>query len=384
MSAWCTPPGRPQSVMKLGGMSKVQRDEAALTEKRTRAAEAAAALPGAMAELAVAEANLRAEEYAADARADLRQVEAELAVLGYDLAAHQHLRAQVLPGLQGFVVRKAEADRAEAGLQAERTAAGSLQAQVDLLQEKRAEEGRALDELRAVLTAAEAGLADAPAAERGLLAAQKAMQDWQIRFGVANQRVQACRSLVGSAARTSSELQVLQRRGALLEELRTACGRNGVPAMIIESALPELEASANELLGRMTNGRMNVRFDTQRMSQKGDAIETLEIRIADEVGERAYELFSGGEAFRINFAVRIALSRMLARRAGAALRTLFIDEGFGTQDAQGRERLVEAIKAIETDFDRIFVITHIDELRDAFPARIEVTKSTRGSGARVV
>jgi exonuclease SbcC len=337
-----------------------------------------------MAELAVAEANLRAEEYAADARADLRQVEAELAVLGYDLAAHQHLRAQVLPGLQGFVVRKAEADRAEAGLQAERTAAGSLQAQVDLLQEKRAEEGRALDELRAVLTAAEAGLADAPAAERGLLAAQKAMQDWQIRFGVANQRVQACRSLVGSAARTSSELQVLQRRGALLEELRTACGRNGVPAMIIESALPELEASANELLGRMTNGRMNVRFDTQRMSQKGDAIETLEIRIADEVGERAYELFSGGEAFRINFAVRIALSRMLARRAGAALRTLFIDEGFGTQDAQGRERLVEAIKAIETDFDRIFVITHIDELRDAFPARIEVTKSTRGSGARVV
>jgi len=75
---------------------------------------------------------------------------------------------------------------------------------------------------------------------------------------------------------------------------------------------------------------------------------------------------------------------MLARRAGAALRTLFIDEGFGTQDAQGRERLVEAIKAIETDFDRIFVITHIDELRDAFPARIEVTKSTRGSGARVV
>jgi exonuclease SbcC len=362
----------------------LQRDEAALTEKRTRAAEAAAALPGAMAELAVAEANLRAEEYAADARADLRQVEAELAVLGYDLAAHQHLRAQVLPGLQGFVVRKAEADRAEAGLQAERTAAGSLQAQVDLLQEKRAEEGRALDELRAVLTAAEAGLADAPAAERGLLAAQKAMQDWQIRFGVANQRVQACRSLVGSAARTSSELQVLQRRGALLEELRTACGRNGVPAMIIESALPELEASANELLGRMTNGRMNVRFDTQRMSQKGDAIETLEIRIADEVGERAYELFSGGEAFRINFAVRIALSRMLARRAGAALRTLFIDEGFGTQDAQGRERLVEAIKAIETDFDRIFVITHIDELRDAFPARIEVTKSTRGSGARVV
>ena len=134
----------------------------------------------------------------------------------------------------------------------------------------------------------------------------------------------------------------------------------------------------------MPNGRMKVRFETQRLNQKGDTSETLEIRSSDELGERSYELFSGGEAFRINFAVRIALSKLLARRAGASLRTLFIDEGFGTQDAQGRERLVEAIKIIESDFDRIFVITHIDELKDAFPARIEVTKTSKGSVARVV
>jgi DNA repair protein SbcC/Rad50 len=154
--------------------------------------------------------------------------------------------------------------------------------------------------------------------------------------------------------------------------------------MIIESALPELENSANALLARMSNGRMNVRFETQRATQSGDARETLEIRISDELGERPYELFSGGESFRVNFAVRIALSRMLAHRAGARLQTLFIDEGFGTQDAQGRERLIEAIKTIEPDFERVIVITHIDELRDAFPARIEVTKTQRGSVARVV
>jgi hypothetical protein len=93
---------------------------------------------------------------------------------------------------------------------------------------------------------------------------------------------------------------------------------------------------------------------------------------------------SGGEAFRINFAIRIALSQLLARRAGARLRTLVVDEGFGTQDAQGRERLVEAINAIQSDFDRILVITHIDELKDAFPARIEVTKTPEGSRVEVV
>jgi exonuclease SbcC len=66
------------------------------------------------------------------------------------------------------------------------------------------------------------------------------------------------------------------------------------------------------------------------------------------------------------------------------LQTLVIDEGFGTQDAQGRERLVEAINAIQDDFARVLVITHIDELKDAFPARIEVTKTPDGSVVEVV
>ena len=94
---------------------------------------------------------------------------------------------------------------------------------------------------------------------------------------------------------------------------------------------------------------------------------------------RPYEMYSGGEAFRVNFAIRVALSKMLARRAGAHLRTLFIDEGFGTQDEDGRGKLVEAITAIQEDFDLILVITHIDELRDAFPVHVIVEKTANGS-----
>jgi exonuclease SbcC len=73
------------------------------------------------------------------------------------------------------------------------------------------------------------------------------------------------------------------------------------------------------------------------------------------------------------------MSKVLARRAGARLQTLVIDEGFGTQDGQGRERLVEAINAIQDDFEKIVVITHIDELKEAFPARIDVWKTAEGS-----
>jgi len=94
-------------------------------------------------------------------------------------------------------------------------------------------------------------------------------------------------------------------------------------------------------------------------------------------------MYSGGEAFRINFALRIALSKLLARRHGAPLPTLIIDEGFGTQDNTGKEKVVEAINTIQDDFEKIIVITHIDELKDAFETRIQVTKTDEGSVVEV-
>ena len=101
--------------------------------------------------------------------------------------------------------------------------------------------------------------------------------------------------------------------------------------------------------------------------------------IADELGTRNYEMFSGGERFRVDFALRIALSKLLAWRAGAPLPTLFIDEGFGTQDAEGRDKILDVIKAIEDRFERILVITHMDEVKEAFPVRIEVSRTSAGS-----
>ena len=130
---------------------------------------------------------------------------------------------------------------------------------------------------------------------------------------------------------------------------------------------------------------MHLSLETQRDTRSGDVVETLDIKISDTLGTRSYELFSGGEAFRINLALRIALSKMLAQRADARLRTLVIDEGFGTQDSQGLERLVEVIKAVQTDFEKIIVITHLRELKNAFATHIEVVKDPlRGSFYQVV
>ncbi|MBM2850339.1 MAG: hypothetical protein HW418_3281 [Anaerolineales bacterium] len=203
-------------------------------------------------------------------------------------------------------------------------------------------------------------------------------------MGAAQQKLAVLDDLAKQRETKRAERNRLADDQGIYEELREAFGKRGVPAMMIEAAVPEIEAAANALLTRMTGGRMHVRFMTQRETQAGETRETLDIQISDELGTRAYEMYSGGEAFRVNFAIRIALSQLLARRAGTQVQTLIVDEGFGVLDAAGRERLVEAINAAQSDFQRILVVTHIDELKDAFPARIEITKGPDGSEITVI
>ncbi|MDP6782358.1 MAG: SMC family ATPase, partial [Dehalococcoidia bacterium] len=165
------------------------------------------------------------------------------------------------------------------------------------------------------------------------------------------------------------------REEALYNRLAEAFGKKGVQALLVEATLPELEEEADALLSRLTQGRMALRFVTQDEHGR----EILDIRISDELGTRSYEMYSGGETFRINFALRVALSKLLARRSGSPMRLLIVDEGFGTQDTAGRERLIEAINAISPEFDTIIAITHLDELKALFPVRIEFTKTPQGS-----
>jgi exonuclease SbcC len=285
---------------------------------------------------------------------------------------------------QVFAERKAQLGAAAIGMAEERAALQRLEKTERRWQEQiEAEQARRVALEREADTLQER-LKDAPAVEAELQRVRGQEATARQRLGAAQQRLEACNALERQGADKRRRRDALGVEQSVYEELRTAFSVRGVPAMIIEAAVPEIEAEANRLLARMTGGRMHVRFDTQRETLAGEVREALEIKIADELGTREYSLYSGGEAFRVNFAIRIALSKLLARRAGAQLQTLVVDEGFGTQDAQGRERLVEAINAIQDDFARVLVITHIEELKEVFPARIEVIKTPQGSVVEVV
>ena len=360
-----------------------QRRAAQAEQRLAQAMLAQAELAQIQQRLAETGHHLAQADYAGEAQQALAAVVHQLQTLSYDAAAHEQARAAAA-GLERYAERRNQlqlaagrADDLRARIQQAEATAGRLS------------ESLAADTLRRDELAAAA--ARLPQIERELnqqtaqvAPLERSANDARQRVGMARQKLDTCRAQRERRLQLIQEQQTVLDQQALFEELQAAFGKKGLQAMIIENAIPEIESEANQLLNRMTDGRMSVRIETQRETKSTQELrETLEIILSDELGSRDYSLFSGGEAFRANLAIRIALSKLLARRAGAALQTLIIDEGFGTQDTQGRERLVQAITSIQHDFERILVITHIDELKDLFPARIEVEKTINGSEIRV-
>lgn len=333
--------------------------------------------------LAAVDARLESNQYGEEPRRRLLAIAGQIAAIAYDAAVHTEAEraATALAPIEG---RRRQLDEAE---------------QTCLTAEE------SLDHLRAGLTSwqqQEAGLLTRFATLNQELAASAALEQQfhQQEAAVAElQREQRSAIEAVAAARQAVERlercreQRRERLAALKEgqeqrdlyaELEVSFGRNGAQAMLIDEAIPLITEEANRLLGAMTGGRLSVSLETQRLNQKMGTVETLDVRITDELGTRNYELYSGGEAFRVNFALRIALSRVLAYRAGTRLQTLVIDEGFGSQDANGRDRIQEALKSIEDDFACIIVITHLDEMKEWFSNRVEVVKDGSGSHLRVV
>ena len=357
---------------------RIQQRRGRLEQEQRQCEVAAEQLATSLPRLKQLQKTLADHDFAHDERADLAEVETAMVALGYD----EHSLDDATESVRALQHWDAEARRlqdARARLPADETALDQTNNLLVRLNDE-------VEGVQATLVEARSAVVDLPEKERetadadkaveSLLAGRDALLTRQGRLqGDAERRVSYLEEIAALETRRSSS----NTEQGVYSDLYSAFGRSGVPAMLIDAAVPRIEAEANLLLGRMTDNRLAVKLETQRVRQSGNVAETLDILVSDELGSRNYDLFSGGEAFRINLALRIALSKVLAQRMGLPLPTLFIDEGFGTQDAAGRERIVDAIASIQGDFEKIIVITHLDELKDLFPVRIEVLKTGDGS-----
>ncbi len=336
--------------------------------------------------LAEIDDQLEKENFTPEAQKRLAEIDADLKEIGYDAAAHDAARkAEMEKRAAEDELRDLE--KAQAALAPIEREMKDLESQIKTQKEALAAQQSEYSQAAVALSSAEAQAPDLRLAEKELMAAKEQENRLRMEVGAAQQKVEVLKDLKARRKALESERVELSAKVGQYKQLERAFGKDGVPALLIEQALPQIEAKANELLDRLSDGNMSVRFITQaayKDKRREDLRETLDIQISDSSGTRDYEMFSGGESFRVNFAIRLALSEVLAQRAGARLQTLVIDEGFGSQDTLGRQRLVEAINLIRKDFAKILVITHIDELKEVFPTRIEVQKTSEGSKLSLV
>jgi len=324
------------------------------------------------------EENLKNKSYAPDAQQSLLSVERELRELGYDPAVHSGV-SQRKKSLQNFEQLYKELSEARLQLESQQKTRADSELAISQLQKE-------LESLTTQSNQIEGELSALPETGRQLelleeqhntlVTGERTLRD---NLAQLKEKLRQLDLLAAEKNEKGNLLQLCREEEGLYSELARDFSKKGIQALIIEESLPEIENEANLLLGKMTSNRMSLTLETQRDTKKGPMIETLDIKIADELGTRIYEMYSGGEAFRIDLALRIAISRLLVRRAGASMPILIIDEGFGTQDDSGLEKLIAAINSIQDDFEKLFVITHLDELKDKFPVLINVSKTPEGS-----
>jgi len=319
--------------------------------------------------------------FAEKAHKKLEKIDKELKGIGYDPGEHDQIRKAVEAGDE-LQEKMQEIEKARAALvPLERDIADitdTIESERGQLDELVKEQKHCSQELDDLVKQAP----DQNKAEKDLLNLKEQENILQRQVGAAQQKVAVLESQKTRLSELDNKLKSNRDKVRLHKQLEEAFGKNGVQALLIEQALPMIELKANEILDRLSGGSMSVRFITQREykdKKRADLKETLDIQIQDRAGVRDYEMFSGGESFRINFAIRLALSHVLAQRAGARLQTLVIDEGFGSQDEIGRQRLTEAITLIQDDYKKILVITHIDALKDIFSTQLVVEKTPEGS-----
>lgn len=142
--------------------------------------------------------------------------------------------------------------------------------------------------------------------------------------------------------------------------------------------------AANQRFKVMTSGRYELE---RRTEKKGAGAKGLELNVLDHYTgqERSVNTLSGGEMFKASLALALGLSDVIQNELGGVrVNTLFIDEGFGTLDADSLDMAIQVLMELNATGRLIGIISHVEELKLRIPARINVNKTAQGSSLEVI
>ena len=153
----------------------------------------------------------------------------------------------------------------------------------------------------------------------------------------------------------------------------TCCKPRQFPQWLVSEALDDLVAAASQTLAALSSGQFDLTHD------KGDL---FVIDHTDADARRSVRTLSGGETFQASLALALALSSQisaLAAAGAARLDSIFLDEGFGTLDAETLEVVATTLEALAQGDRMVGVVTHVAELAERVPVRFRVARNARTS-----
>lgn len=203
-----------------------------------------------------------------------------------------------------------------------------------------------------------------------------------VSLGIAQKELEFIKNEEVEQLKINDEINLLNQDFVIYDKLTKYYGRNGIQSVIIENIISELENHANNILDKISNEPTSISITTQKQTKSGTWQETFDIDIVAGSATDDFDSFSGGEKFRISFALRLALSEFLSKKSGSSVRFLLLDEVSSSLDDNGLRLFSDIVKRLASDM-KILVITHDSKLKEMFDDIIMVTKFD-DNGSKIV
>lgn len=208
--------------------------------------------------------------------------------------------------------------------------------------------------------------------------------------GKTRSRLDSVRQALAAIEKYQHESAEQERQYRVVSHLASlAAGTNAqritLQRFVLASLFEEVAIAASARLSRMSRGRYHLRrAETVTDARKGAG---LDLEVTDDfTGQRRpASSLSGGETFLASLSLALGLSDVvLAQSGGRYLDTLFIDEGFGTLDPETLDIAMDTLIRLNEQGRMVGIISHVAELKEQIPNRLEVVAGRSGSGVRVV
>lgn len=157
--------------------------------------------------------------------------------------------------------------------------------------------------------------------------------------------------------------------------------KTAITTWILGVYLDLVVSCANSRLRRISEGRYTLDFQKEKT---GNGAKGLDLEILDSYTgkRRSCSTLSGGETFLVSISLALALTDVVtSKRGGISLQSLFIDEGFGSLDPASLERALSILEEVR-EGRCVGVISHVSEMKNRIPSRLEVVKSSTGSNIK--